>query len=67
MLELLLARRLPVTLQGASLDAVVAAVAHDKKRLAGSTPFVLLDAPGAVRVGCEVPERDLRAAVAELA
>ncbi len=65
--ELLLAHRLPVTLEGASLDAVVAAVAHDKKRLAGSTPFVLLDAPGEVRVGCEVPEGDLRAAVAELA
>jgi shikimate kinase / 3-dehydroquinate synthase len=65
--ELLLARRLPVTLQGASLDAVVAAVAHDKKRLTGSTPFVLLDAPGDVRVGCEVPEAQLRAAVAELA
>ncbi len=65
--EMLLARRLPVTLQGAGLDAVVAAVAHDKKRLAGSTPFVLLDAPGEIRVGCEVPEAQLRAAVAELA
>ncbi len=64
--ELLLARRLPVTLQGASLDAVVAAVAHDKKRLSGSTPFVLLDAPGDVRTGCEVPEEQVRAAVAEL-
>ncbi len=65
--ELLLARRLPVTLQGAGIDEVVAAVAHDKKRLAGSTPFVLLDAPGDVRVGCEIPEGQLRAAVAELA
>jgi shikimate kinase/3-dehydroquinate synthase len=65
--ELLLARQLPVTLQGAGIDEVVAAVAHDKKRLAGSTPFVLLDAPGDVRVGCEISEGQLRAAVAELA
>jgi shikimate kinase/3-dehydroquinate synthase len=65
--ELLLARRLPVTLQGADIEEVVRAVAHDKKRLAGSTPFVLLDAPGEVRVGCTVPAAELRAAVAELA
>jgi shikimate kinase/3-dehydroquinate synthase len=65
--ELLLAHGLPVTLEGAGLEEVVAAVAHDKKRLSGSTPFVLLDAPGDVRVGCEVPEAQLRAAVAELA
>ncbi len=65
--ELLLARRLPVTLRGASVEEVVGAVAHDKKRLSGATPFVLLDAPGDVRVGCEVPGAQLRAAVAELA
>jgi shikimate kinase/3-dehydroquinate synthase len=65
--ELLLARQLPVTLGGASVEGVVGAVAHDKKRLSGSTPFVLLDAPGEVRVGCEVPGVQLRAAVAELA
>ncbi len=65
--ELLLARRLPVTLQGAEVEEVVAGVARDKKRLSGATPFVLLDAPGDVRVGCEVPEAQLRAAVAELA
>ncbi|MFI5003647.1 MAG: bifunctional shikimate kinase/3-dehydroquinate synthase [Solirubrobacterales bacterium] len=64
--ELLLARRLPVTLQGCDVEQVVRAVAHDKKRLAGPTPFVLLDAPGEVRVGCAVPEKELRAAVAEL-
>ncbi len=65
--ELLRVRRLPVALQGVAVDEVVAAVAHDKKRLSGSTPFVLLDAPGEVRTGCEVPEAQLRAAVAELA
>jgi shikimate kinase/3-dehydroquinate synthase len=65
--ELLLARQLPVTLRGASVEEVVGAVAHDKKRLSGATPFVLLDAPGDVRIGCEVPGAQLRAAVAELA
>ena len=65
--ELLGARRLPVALEGASVDAVVAAVAHDKKRVgAAATPFVLVHAPGDVRVGCEVAEQDLRASIAEL-
>jgi shikimate kinase/3-dehydroquinate synthase len=65
--ELLRARELPVALADVGVDEVVRAVAHDKKRLTGSTPFVLLDAPGQVRVGCEVSEGDLRAAIAELA
>ncbi len=79
--ELLSARGLPVALEGASVEEVVAAVAHDKKRVHGKqqvrdtervgtpsgTPFVLVHAPGDVRVGCEVAEEDLRAAVAELA
>jgi shikimate kinase/3-dehydroquinate synthase len=64
--ELLSARGLPVALEGASVDEVVAAVAHDKKRVGVHTPFVLVHAPGDVRVGCEVAEQDLRAAVAEL-
>jgi shikimate kinase/3-dehydroquinate synthase len=64
--ELLSARGLPVALEGASVDEVVAAVSHDKKRLGAHTPFVLVHAPGDVRVGCEVAEQDLRAAVAEL-
>ena len=65
--ELLRAHELPITLQGVEVEEVVRAVARDKKRLAGATPFVLLDAPGDVRVGCEVSEVDLHAAVAELA
>ncbi len=66
--EMLSARGLPVALEGASAEEVVAAVAHDKKRLgAAGTPFVLVHAPGDVRVGCGVTEQDLRAAVAELA
>ena len=66
--ELLRARGLPVALEGVDVEEVVAAVAHDKKRVgAAGTPFVLVHAPGDVRVGCEVAEQDLRAAVAELA
>jgi shikimate kinase/3-dehydroquinate synthase len=49
------------------VEAVLAAVAHDKKRVGERVPFVLLDAPGDVRVGCEVAPAELRAAVAELA
>ncbi|HXB63965.1 MAG TPA: bifunctional shikimate kinase/3-dehydroquinate synthase [Solirubrobacteraceae bacterium] len=50
----------------AGMDALLAALGRDKKRLGARVPFVLLDAPGEVRVGCEVDERELRAAVAEL-
>ncbi len=65
--ELLSARGLPVALEGASVEEVVAAVAHDKKRVgADPTPFVLVRAPGDVRVGCEVAKDDLHTAVAEL-
>ena len=65
--ELLSARGLPVALEGAGVEEVVAAVAHDKKRIgAANTPFVLVEAPGDVRVGCEVAPEDLHAAVAEL-
>jgi shikimate kinase/3-dehydroquinate synthase len=71
--ELLLARDLPVTLadsgagSAVGVEEVVAAVAHDKKRVGERVPFVLLDAPGAARVGCEVDQAALQAAVAELA
>ncbi len=65
--ELLDARGLPVALEGATVEEVVAAVAHDKKRVgAASTPFVLVEAPGDVQVGREVADDDLHAAVAEL-
>jgi shikimate kinase/3-dehydroquinate synthase len=64
--ELLLARGLPVSLEGVSVDAVLEATTRDKKRLADRVPFVLLGAPGEVNVGCEVPADELRAAVAEL-
>jgi shikimate kinase/3-dehydroquinate synthase len=69
--ELLHARDLPVSLSGGEVDvaAVVTATARDKKRVRAdaTVPFVLLDAPGEVRIGCEVSPEDLRAAVAELA
>ncbi len=64
--DLLLAHGLPVELEGASVDAVVEAIARDKKRLGPHVPFVLLNAPGDVRVGCEVPADEVRSAVAEL-
>ena len=66
--ELLLARGLPVTLEGADVDVErVAATARDKKRVGAHVPFVLLSRPGEVAIGCEVPDGELRAAVAELA
>lgn len=68
--ELLLARDLPVTLpgdEGVSVDAIVAATARDKKRLGiGAVPFVLVGSPGQAEIGRQIPESDLRAAVAEL-
>jgi 3-dehydroquinate synthase len=64
--ELLIARELPVSLEGASPDAIAEAIALDKKRLGSRVPFVLLHAPGDVRIGCEVPAEDVRAAVEEL-
>jgi 3-dehydroquinate synthetase/shikimate kinase len=64
--ELLLARGLPVRLEGASAQAVLDAVALDKKRLRSGLPFVLVRAPGDVRIGCELPEEEVRAAVREL-
>jgi shikimate kinase / 3-dehydroquinate synthase len=64
--ELLLTRGLPVTLEGAGVDDVLQALARDKKRLGSHVPFVLVDAPGEARIGCEVPADEVRAAVAEL-
>ncbi|MDQ6811503.1 MAG: 3-dehydroquinate synthase, partial [Actinomycetota bacterium] len=63
---LLLARGLPVRLEGASAQAVLEASALDKKRLRSGLPFVLVRAPGDVRIGCELPEQEVRAAVQEL-
>ena len=65
--DLLSERQLPVTLAGIEPDAVLEALARDKKRVGDRVPFVLVSAPGAVRYGAELPADDVRAAVAELA
>jgi shikimate kinase / 3-dehydroquinate synthase len=64
--ELLLARGLPVTLAGVSVQSVLDAVGLDKKHAGERLPFVLVDAPGAVSAGREVDPAKLRAAVTEL-
>ena len=67
--ELLLARDLPVALDGAKIDVeeIVAAVGRDKKRLGDhGVPFVLLSDPGKPQIGCAVSDSELRAAVTEL-
>jgi shikimate kinase/3-dehydroquinate synthase len=64
--ELLLAHGLPVTLSGASVQAVVAATERDKKRVADQVPFVFVGPPGEVSIANEVAADELAAAVAEL-
>jgi shikimate kinase/3-dehydroquinate synthase len=59
-------RGLPVALEGASVEQVIAATARDKKRVGETLPFVLLESPGEPRTGCAVAPEQLRAAVAEL-
>jgi shikimate kinase / 3-dehydroquinate synthase len=65
--DLLRTWELPTTVDDdLDLDAVAAAVQRDKKRRGGRVGFVLVDAPGALRTGCPVGERELRAALREL-
>ncbi len=64
--ELLAARGLPLTFEGAAVDDVLDAAARDKKREGGRVPFVLVEAPGEVSHGHDIPPGDLRAAVEEL-
>jgi shikimate kinase/3-dehydroquinate synthase len=65
--ELLAARGLPTALDPAvDHEAVLAAVQRDKKRRGGRVGFVLVEAPGDVRVGQPVAAGELHAAVAEL-
>jgi len=56
-----------VSVEGATVEEIVQATAHDKKRIGSAVPFVLLGGPGDVRFGCEIAVDELRAAVAELA
>jgi shikimate kinase/3-dehydroquinate synthase len=65
--ELLAARGLPTRLDDdVDRAAVIAAVERDKKRRGGRVGFVLVEAPGDVRVGQPVAAGELHAAVAEL-
>lgn len=64
--ELLRAHGLPTALADVDIEQVLATTRRDKKRTGAHVPFVLLDAPGEPRTGCEVSEADLRAAVSEL-
>lgn len=64
--QLMIARGLPTALEDATAQDVIAATRRDKKRLRGEVPFVLLASPGDVEIGCEVSQRELAAAVAEL-
>ena len=64
--ELLAAAGLPTTVDGIDPADVVAATRRDKKRTGEGVPFVLVDAPGAVRHGATVRDADLAAAVGEL-
>ena len=52
--------------EGVDPAAVIAASRRDKKRLGDGVPFVLVDAPGAVRHGATVGPGELEAAVAAL-
>jgi shikimate kinase/3-dehydroquinate synthase len=57
---------LPTRAEGIDPAAVAAATERDKKRLDGGVPFVLVDAPGAVRHGAEVTPAQLESALEEL-
>ncbi len=63
---LLAAAGLPVTISGLDADAVAQATWRDKKRTGEHVPFVLCEAPGAVRHGGQVAPGEVRAAIAEL-
>jgi len=63
--ELLGAHGLPLRFEGAAVDDVLALIARDKKRRGGAVPFVLMEAPGRVTPGHELPEAEVRAAVEE--
>ena len=64
--ELFAAHGLPRTFSGASTDQVLQLVERDKKRSGGRVPFVLVEAPGDVTPGHDVPAAELRAAVDEV-
>jgi shikimate kinase/3-dehydroquinate synthase len=65
--ELLRARGLPLTLDGASAAEVAELVSRDKKRTTDSVPFVLVEAPGEVTTGNRVEPAELLTAIEEIA
>jgi shikimate kinase/3-dehydroquinate synthase len=64
--SLLAARGLPVAFEGPSPEEVLELTRRDKKRRGGRVPFVLLEAPGEVTPGHELPDSDVLAAIAEV-
>ena len=64
--ELLASHGLPRGFKGAATDEVLELVERDKKRKGGRVPFVLVEAPGEVTPGHDVPPGDLRAAIDEV-
>ena len=59
-------RRLPLHASGVDPEQVVELTARDKKRRGDRVPFVLVESPGRVTPGHDVPEAELRAAVEEV-
>src|SRR5258706_1088392 len=60
--RLLAAVGLPVRAGHLDVDAVLAAITHDKKARDGRVPFLLAPSVGAFRVVYDVPPADVRAA-----
>jgi len=63
---LLGARGLPLTYEGPPPEEVLAFLARDKKRREGRVGWVLLDGPGRVRTGQDVPDAAVLAALEEV-
>jgi shikimate kinase/3-dehydroquinate synthase len=57
---------LPVRAKGLDADTVLDVIRLDKKRVGESVPFVLVERPGEVTPGHQVPADELRAVVLEL-
>ena len=57
---------LPVKAKGLEVDTVLDVIKLDKKRVGDTVPFVLVNAPGDVTPGHEIPAGELESAVREL-
>jgi 3-dehydroquinate synthetase len=57
---------LPVKAKGLEVDTVLDVIRLDKKRVGDTVPFVLVNKPGDVTPGHEIPADELEAAVREL-